>query len=155
VTREIPLTRGLVSLVDDADYDRVTAAGSWQAKKGRSTYYARRSSVPLHRFLTGWQMTDHINGDGLDNRRTNLRPATPAQNQANRRRNANSRSGFKGVDLLPSGRWRAQISVNGVKAHIGSFPTPQDAARAYDAAARAAHGDYAWLNFPTRARMSA
>ena len=80
--REIPLTRGLVALVDTEDYDRVIAAGRWQGRERAGVAYASRTfegpgwkrSVFLHSFLTGWPMVDHRNGNGLDNRRSNLRP---------------------------------------------------------------------------------
>lgn len=157
--QEIPLSRGYVALVDDADYDRVMAAGPWHANPGVRTVYAQRNrrsegggwtSQSLHSFLTGWPRVDHENGNGLDNRRSNLRPATVAQNAANRPMNANNTAGFKGV-MRNSSRglpWRAQIRAAGKRYHLGLFATPEVAARAYDEAARKLHGDFARLNFP-------
>jgi len=153
VTREIPLTQGFVALVDDEDYERVMAAGKWQASVDDQRVYARHKvggrQVRLHAFLTGWPLTDHINGDGLDNRRSNLREATSAQNACNRRLSSYNTSGFKGVSWKADGdRWVARIKVHGTATHLGSFSTPQEAARAYDAAAIEMHGEFARLNFP-------
>ena len=158
--REIPLSRGYVALVDDADYELVMAAGPWHANPGARTVYAQHnrrrkgggwSSQSLHSFLTGWPRVDHENGNGLDNQRSNLRPATSGQNSANRGANTNnSAAGYKGVQPnrtrgLP---WRAQIGAARKKYHLGLFATPEAAARAYDAAARELHGEFARTNFP-------
>lgn len=91
---------------------------------------------------------DHVNGSGLDNRRENLRPATRGQNTANSRRRDNA-SGFRGVyRARKQGRrpWRAVIRSGGVRRSLGNFPTAEDAARAYNAAAEAVHGPFAALN---------
>jgi hypothetical protein len=156
---EIPLTDGHVALVDVDDYDAV-AAHRWHTAKGENgrTHYARRRTkrgethaaltIRLHTFLTGWPEVDHRNGDGLDNRRTNLRNVNHAQNSANQRRPRNNRSGFKGVSWRQDiGRWAAHIGVNYRLRHLGMFDTAEDAARAYDTAAIETWGEYASLNF--------
>lgn len=153
MTSEIRLTKGHVALVDDADLERVIAAGSWQLSKCGGLLYAQhggnRTGVRLHTFLTGWTLVDHINGDGLDNRRANLRPATPGQNAANMRRPRNNTSGFKGVTLYRrTGRWRAHITVDQRQRHLGYFDTAEEAAHAYDTAATQTWGEYARLNYP-------
>lgn len=155
--KTIPLSRGLVALVDDEDYDAVIRMGSWCATPSARTFYALRNArrpdggpttLRMHRFLTGWQMVDHINGDGLDNRRSNLREATSAQNNANAQMNYNNTAGYKGVSRVKrSPNWRACIRISGKTRHLGMFPTAEDAARAYDAAARIVHGEFARLNF--------
>lgn len=158
--REVQLTRGLVALIDDDDFP-VIAPFTWQAVICDRRLYARRT-VPvverrggsscqyMHALLTGWPLVDHINGDGLDNRRANLRSATPAQNVRNaRKRSTASSSRFKGASLYRrTGRWRAYIDVGGKEQHLGYFATEIDAARAYDAAALHHFGEFARLNFP-------
>jgi hypothetical protein len=154
---EIPLTRGLVAVVDVTDYERVMAAGKWFALPSHRTIYARRNvirldgsrgAVALHTFLTGWELVDHRNGDGLDNQRANLRPATHDQNMGNKRRYSNNTSGFKGVIRHQNRCWRARIGIDGKKVSLGLYATAEEAARAYDAAAVEAFGEFAHLNFP-------
>jgi len=158
MTREIRLSRGLVALVDDADFDAVNRF-RWHAQPHRATFYAvrnlprsegRRSTERLHRFLAGhWAIVDHINGNGLDNRRANLRPATNAENCANRPGIQGTSSVFKGVSWMKRNRkWAARIGHSGRQRHLGLFADEEEAARAYDAAARDLFHDFAWLNFP-------
>lgn len=153
MTRQVPLSRGHFAIVDDDDYDRVIASGPWHVRPSGSTFYARHSitasrGIDMHGMLTGWPYVDHINGDGLDNRRTNLRAASVSQNLANRGPQRNNTSGYKGVTLRRNGRMVAQIKVCGHQMNIGTFDTVEDAARAYDAAALTAWGEFAYLNFP-------
>ena len=153
--REIPLTRGMVSIVDDSDYDMLIASGSWCAHPGGNTFYAWRgwsrggkpSGTLMHTFLTGWSFTDHRNGDGLDNRRVNLRPATHAQNMMNRGMPRNNTSGYKGV-YSERGMWLAKLQFNKRGIRLGLFADRLDAARAYDAAAHRYFGEFARPNFP-------
>lgn len=155
MTREIPLSRGLVALVDDADYETVNAVGKWYANPCDRTFYARKNywrdgrcfSIRMHTLITGWDYVDHRNGNGLDNRRANLRPANDSQNSMNRARRSDNTSGFKGVRRLDSGRWGACIQVGGVKVWLGVHETPEAAARAYDDAALTHFGEFARLNF--------
>lgn len=157
MTREIPLSRGLVALVDDADYEMLIGLGSWHAKPGGKTLYARLNrgrKLYMHKVLTGWPITDHINRNGLDNRRANLRPATASQNQANRVAPV-SNCGYKGVNLEPSGKWRARLVVRGQVINLGcTFDTALDAAQAYDAAAIEHFGEFARPNLPTPRPMA-
>jgi hypothetical protein len=159
MTVEIPLSRGLVAIVDDEDAADVLAIGTWTAlPHGRTVYArhhqylgggrsnARRSSVLMHNVLTGWPYVDHINGDGLDNRRVNLRPADAHRNAGNRRTRIDSTSGLKGV-YRDRNRWRAEICVNYRKHYLGMFASPEEAARAYDAAALHHFGEFARLNY--------
>jgi len=156
MTLEIPLSRGLVALVDDSDYNRLSTAGKWYANPGGDTFYACRMSprrggkqlhIQMHTLVTGWSFVDHINGDGLDNRRSNLRPADKSTNGMNRGIGSNNTSGFKGVSLQGL-KWKAQIRVNGRHVHLGMFDTPEEAARVYDQAAVRHFGEFARPNFP-------
>lgn len=150
--KEVQLSRGLVALVDDEDYERVIAGGPWHAYTNRTNTYGRHSlseteQVVMHRFITGANYVDHINGNGLDNRRANLRPTDHAHNLRNQRLQARSKSGYKGVTANRD-KWRAQIRLNGRDRYLGLFVRPEDAARAYDAAAIELFGEFARPNFP-------
>lgn len=152
---ELPLNHGYFTLVNDDDAARVLAAGRWIVNRCGKKLYAGHSvkrdgrwqNERLHTFLTGWALVDHVNGDGLDNRRENLRAATPLQNVGNLFSPLNT-SGFKGVGRYRNGRWRAYISRDRRHVHLGYFDTPEEAARAYDAAASEHFGEFARLNFP-------
>jgi len=148
--REIPLTQGKAALVDDADYERVMAAGPWCHSNGYAV--KGHNGISMHRFLSGLvtgdgKKVDHKNRNGLDNRRRNLRVCTDSQNQANRRRSRNNNSGFKGVSFhRASGKYQAKIKVAGRMRWLGLFADPADAALAYNEAALKYHGEFARLN---------
>ena len=154
----LPLSQGAFTLVDEADLERIMAAGRWQVGAHGGKLYAARAftvatatqkSVYLHTFLTGFALTDHINGITLDNRRCNLREATRYENAQNHSVKRRSRLGFRGVSFhAPSGLFHAQITANGRTHSLRYHKTPEDAARAYDEAARRLHGEFATLNFP-------
>lgn len=158
--KEIPLNGkhgvGRVVIVDDEDYELISRY-RWYAKVTGPNIYAVASSrdgtraanrpIRMHKLLTGWDETDHHNGNGLDNRRENLRPATRSQNLMNRSTGKMEKAGFKGV-RLEAGKWRAVIKGPEGRRHLGYFSTPEMAARAYDSAAVEMHGEFARLNFP-------
>jgi hypothetical protein len=102
-------------------------------------------------------LIDHRNRDTLDNRRNNLRLATYSQNGCNSKIDkTKTTSKFRGVRFIKkTGKWAANIRINGKKTWLGSFKTEIDAAKAYDAAAREYHGEFARLNFPEENRLSA
>lgn len=147
-----------IALVNAADLLFVLdGGGRWGARRERPglTLYAHRycsgSTKAMHHQLLNLdvgRVGDHRNGDGLDNRRLNLRAATRAQNARNRRDHASS-SRFKGVGWSEAARkWKAQIGVDNRRIYIGVYSTEETAARAYDAAAREHFGEFARLNFP-------
>ena len=105
-----------------------------------------RKSVLLHKYLTGFSITDHINGNGLDNRRSNLREVNHSKNAMNR--NQKSKHGFKGVYSNGNSRFFSTIFVNKKSKYLGIYGSPEEAAKAYDLAATEYFGEYARLNFP-------
>lgn len=105
----------------------------------------------LHRLICNTpskMFTDHINGNTLDNRRSNLRQCTNGQNQANSKVKKNNKSGYKGVARVSKHRWRAKINKDNNRIDLGLHESPELAARAYDNAAVRIHGQFARLNFP-------
>lgn len=156
--RKILLTQGKVALVDDADFGAVNAFGWCAAKLGRGFYAVRnvqqadgsRATQYMHQFLLpGVPRLDHRDGNGLNNQRDNLRPATARQNQQGfQRKRANTSAQFRGVTLHFCGKWQARIGVNGKKIHLGYSRSETDAAKAYDDAARKTFGEFASPNFP-------
>ncbi len=146
-----------VAWVDEDVCPSVVASGPWYLHpKG---YAARpvlrdgiRSTEKLHQFLMGYRdgyTVDHINGDGLDCRRSNMRWATKSQQQANQGLSRANTSGYRGVSWVPrKSKWLSRIKTNRVQVHLGYFMTPGDAARAYDRKALELFGEFARLNFP-------
>lgn len=169
--KKIPLSRGKVAIIDDGDFERVSQF-KWtltcHKERNPPDYYARRGiwqpktrksiTVLMHRFILNAppdKHVDHINGDGLDNRRSNLRLVTPAQNQQNLR-TRQSKTGFRGVQYDPRKRRHyARIKANNQKIWLGFFDSAEDAARAYDAAAIKHHGEFARVNFPRKEESTA
>lgn len=147
---EVPISRGLVTLISREDESFVLSR-RWSAAPKNSAHggwYVRCSEGYLHRLLLEAQkgvLVDHRNGDGLDNRRSNLREADRRLNLVNRGF-YQPRSGYRGV-YAEKGKWSAQISLGGRSRRLGTFRDPADAARAYDRAALHHFGEFARLNF--------
>ena len=148
MTVRFPLPDGHVMLVDDADAPLFAGQVLTLVERKRTTPSVRLAKMDAHRLIMAapvGRYVDHINGDGLDNRRCNLRLCTPAENAKNRRVNRNSSTGLKGVSPA-HGRYRVQIAVDGQRLRLGVFDCPVEGARAYDAAALRHHGQFARTN---------
>lgn len=153
MTKQIPLSRGLFSLVDDSDYEWLSQ-WKWAAVPSGDTFYAKRAdsslgklfvkSILMHRQILNAPQgmeVDHIDSNGIDNRRANLRLVTRTENLRSRRTFKNSGTGLKGVTFNPqNGRWKAVIN-------LGTYDTAEEAARAYDEAIRKLFGALAKTNF--------
>ena len=139
----------MFALVDDADYAELSKH-KWCVSDGYAVRKIGKKVTAMHRVILNTPVgmhSDHINGDRLDNRRCNLRVCTRTENMRNRASNRNTSSQYRGVSLSKSG-WAARIRLSGHLQHIGFFANEADAARAYDARAVAAWGEFARLNFP-------
>lgn len=157
---EIPLSRGLVAIIDERDLPLVCHI-KWHATSSlRDTIYAantrqregRRKLTLMHRVIADapdGMLVDHRDGNGLNNRRSNLRLCTNGENQRNMRSRTGS-SRFKGV-VWHSVRkyWQAGIQHEGRYHWVGQFSTEEEAGRAYDEAALRLFGEFARLNFPS------
>lgn len=154
--REIPLTRGYVTIVDDEWFDALSAMRWHAVVKPSGKAHARacisnggtRQYIWMHRRIVNAPhhlQVDHRDGDGLNNIETNLRFATNQQNAINR--NAWG-PGLKGVQQVRPGCFQAKITIDRRKHCLGSFKSEIEAALAYDRAAKQWHGEFANLNFP-------
>ncbi len=153
---EIELTRGLTAIVDECDAEKLST-NSWCALKTRreNLFYAvarinKKFCYMHHVILGSTNQVDHINGNGLDNRRENLRLVTNAQNQMNKKKWRNKCSSkHKGVAFRAKGRaksWYAYINLNGKQTSLGYFDSEISAAHAYNKAASKHFGEFARLN---------
>jgi len=149
----VPLTKGYTAIID-ADDAWLVCGWNWCANVFKNTVYAARGEVTtgkkktiaLHRVITSAPdalHVDHRNGDGLDNRKSNLRLVTRSQNMSNRRVNQNNTSGFKGVSWNKrKSKWQSQIQQNRSRKRLGYFHTPEEAHAAYCEASARLHGEF-------------
>lgn len=154
-TTKIYLPSGHVSTIDTNDLVAVKNY-AWHALRGKTSLYVYaqigrpQKSIQLHRLILGFPKSDvdHRDGNGLNNRRKNLRPASESQNGANARKTTEPRSSiYKGV-TRKNGKWHARIRKTGKLLDLGGFQIEKEAAKAYDRAALYYFGDFARLNFP-------
>jgi hypothetical protein len=160
--RRIRMSGPRYAIVDPADYKRLKRY-EWITKKGINSFYVLRyvergkgnkeTIVYLHQEILKvpkGMVIDHINHDGMDNRRANIRPATRSQNLCNSRRRLGTKSSkYKGVSWKKQTcKWAARIGIDKREIHLGCFKNEIDAAKAYDEAAKKYHGEFACLNFP-------
>jgi hypothetical protein len=142
-------------LLDEQDYERCIGL-TWFVRKCKHTFYAGTNigggkQVLIHRFILGVNdkpiLVDHIDNNGLNNRRNNLREATYSGNNSNRAtKSENKSSVYKGVYKTPSGRWQAQLMINRKWYGGGKHDSQEDAAKAYNDLAIKHHGKFANLN---------
>lgn len=157
--KRISLTQGKFALVDDVDYEWLNQ-WKWHLHKAKRALYAirntQRTTVKMHREILGLKYNDgkqcdHINGNGLDNQKHNLRICSHQENCHNARPNRNASSKYKGVYRRREERiWCARIKYNNKKKSLGYYHDEEKAAQAYDEAAKKLFGKFAWLNFPQK-----
>ena len=164
-TAVVQLTQGKVAAIDECDYDLVAGLrwvaskasdGLWYAQATIRTPEGKRTSLTMHRLLMGLgrgdhRHVDHEDGNGLNNRRDNLRIATVAQNARNRTKRKRTASKYKGVTFLKrqwnlSRPWKSTIYVDGRNRTVGYFATEEEAAAGYNIAAQSHYGEFARLN---------
>lgn len=148
MTIEISLKDGYSTIIDDEDAELAEMTWRLYHNPKSKTLYAHGNYGSLHRYvyerMTGvWlkgnlRVIDHIDRNGLNNLRSNLRLATNGQNIANRELSIVSRSGFRGVRQSPNGRWVAKVAAN----HLGTFDTIEEAVAAYHKAAKERWGEF-------------
>jgi len=154
--KQIPLSQGKFAVVDDEDFE-ILNQHKWSALKCKNKFYAKRrltlpggnqKTILMHRVIIGLADTkilcDHRDGNGLNNQKHNLRACSHSENLSNRGANSNNTSGHKGVSWNKyCKKWEAYIKKDGKKKNLGLFADIQDAARAYDAAAKIYFGEFA------------
>lgn len=156
--KEIKLAKGLITYVDDEDYEYLNQF-KWSAQKHHNTYYVKRAIpnpngkgqiwIKMHREIMQTPKdleVDHIDNNGLNNQKHNLRNCTHAENGRNRLPNKNNPLGLKGVRMVGSGRFIARIRINQKDLYLGTFDTPELAGQAYNQASKIYHKEFAKPN---------
>ena len=148
--KKIKLSQNKYTIVDDEDYNFLNKY-KWSTSKNKNVYYARKrhnnTKITMHRMIMNQdknKQIDHINGNGLDNRKCNLRICTQSQNLHNARISKRNTSGYKGISWYKkSKKWLVRISVNGKNKHIGYFIDINEAKNSYIKAAKKYHKEFA------------
>ncbi|MES2408775.1 MAG: HNH endonuclease [Patescibacteria group bacterium] len=158
--KKIKLTKNKYSIISDSDYRKVSQH-IWHLSNGYATYQKYdRITKKTQTWYLHWDIigkpnkgynVDHINGDRLDNRRSNLRICTAAENMRNRKLNKDNTSGFKGVVFYKVlNKWGSGIKFNGKFHYLGLFITKEEAAEVYNKKAKELHKQFAKLNIITK-----
>lgn len=152
---EVPLTQGKVAHIDPEDRHLIEPYRWYAAKTAGECWYAhatpldgdrRKAKVKMHNLILGRRWVDHRDGDGLNNRRGNLRPCSNAQNQQNSAARGGA-SGYKGVSWnTAKQKWRVAFNWQGKTHFVGYFVNETEAALAYNAAVLPLAGEFARLN---------
>ena len=152
--KRIPLTQNKYALVDDEDFEEMSKY-NWRFAQGyairhvRKDKEKRRTTTRMHRMILDVKKgrdIDHVDGNGLNNQKINLRIATESQNMMNRKLNKNNKSGYKGVHWHIMGKWLAQIRCFGKGTYLGVFDNKLEAAKVYNEKAKELFGKFARLN---------
>jgi hypothetical protein len=149
--KKIELAKGYFAFLDDDDYEKLSKYCWYLGGNGHGGLYVARktqgTTIYMHREILGSpdSLIDHINRNGLDNRKSNLRLCTRSQNLYNRCKTVKNKCGYKGVRKIYKG-WQANIWLNGKQIYLGHYSTAKDAAIAYNEAAKKYHGEFALLN---------
>lgn len=159
--KKILLTQNKFTLIDDEDFELIDKY-KWHVRKHRCVFYAqhcyrdkenkRTKSIQMHRLIMGIDdpniQIDHINGNGLDNRKCNLRICNNSQNHMNRKKQKNCSSKYKGVSWHKlKNKWSSYIKIRGKLKYLGDFIDEKEAAKKYDIMAIKFFGEFAQLNF--------
>ena len=153
--KRLKLSNGGHTLVDEEWYEMLSKL-CWRKRRARkdSSWYVvttiDSTTYNLHRIICETDcIVDHINGDSLDNRSSNLRSATYHQNRLNSNKMRNCKhSKYKGVTKTTSGRWYVRATLNGKRIGLGAYDTEEEAGRKYDEFIKENYGDFANFNFP-------
>lgn len=154
--KEILISKNQITMVDDEDYIYLNKykwcfSSQGYVVRNSSRKLGKQKTIRMHRLLLNVTdpkiMVDHIDGNPLNNQKSNLRNCTPSQNQANKKKTRKNSSGYKGVYWVKSRKsWVAHIEVNGRCIYAGCGKTAKDAAIKYNEAAKKYFGEFAKLN---------
>lgn len=152
--KTIKLKDGYIVQIDDEDFERISKFKLYISISGKTQYvrgYGNKKQFRLHRLILNITdpkiSVDHIDGNGLNNQKSNLRACSHKQNSRNKRLNRNTSTGYKGVSLAKrKNKFRAYIKTESRQLHLGHFNTAEEAAKAYNIKALELFGEYAKLN---------
>jgi len=147
--KTIPLTQGYSAIVDDDDYESLSKHSWITVFDGKQRYAKTRINgidIKMHRMIlnpSSDKYVDHMNENGLDNRRSNIRVCSPSENMMNRGSPKNNTSGYKGVTFSKkSGKWQSQIASHGKRYFLGYYETPELAYEVYLNECKRLHGNF-------------
>lgn len=153
--KEIPLTQGKVAMVDDEDFEYLSK-NKWFCAKGRNTFYAQRRDgkngpiIHMHRLIMNTSINkevDHIDCNGLNNQKVNLRNCTRIENSYNSRMKSTNQNKVKGISFAKwANMYRVQLKTNGKRIHVGYFKTIFEASSAYNKHVLQTRGAFAKIN---------